>query len=401
MVICPLSILGSAGIVYMLLLRRENRLYHRLMFCLSVSDILTGLMLMLGPIPVPKETGAFLARGNEFTCSLQGFLFHMTLTSALYNVSLIVTFVLMIRYKVEERIVASRYEKYMHIISIGIPLVFGIVCWSLGLYNPVPDLGLARCFLAPSPVGCESNDDMECLRGENYKIFIIFFVMVPFVVITSTLFGGLILIWLTVRQDYRNSRRTSQYNVQNTGRAVAKQAILYGVFFFNTYLWIMMDPILEHLLKVPDGTMSRFVFRVLGEIFYFSQGVFNFFIFIRPRYSKISTARRDQTRLWAFRESVFGSKLTDSRYHHVRERRSSPAIPAESSGLKKLKDGNRQSLPVMESHETNSSAFGMTTSLKVERDGLVAGAPLQTPSDGVILEQQDRSHENLPIVYNK
>jgi hypothetical protein len=46
-------------------------------------------------------------------------------------------------------------------------------------------------------------------------------------------------------------RHHGQYNIQNTSRAVAIQSLIYGFFFFKTYVWLMIGPIVD--LAIPKS----------------------------------------------------------------------------------------------------------------------------------------------------
>lgn len=312
-VISPLSIIGSAGIIYMLCIRGEkHRLYHRIMFCISVFDIITSSMSMLGPMPVPEATGAFLAKGNTASCSAQGFFMQLTFTTGAYSACLMLAFLLMGRSEGKEETIPLHYEKFVHGTAVGFPIITGIFGVALGLFNPVPSLALQRCYIAAYPPDCDITEDVKCTRGANARAFLLFFFFIPNLILLICLLACTFLIWWTVRQQDRKARH-SQYNTRTTSRAVAVQSIIYGLFFFNTYAWLLIDPIVN--LVTPHGGSSNFVVivQLLSEFFYWSRGMFNFLIFLRPRYVRIRSIDSDQSALWACREAVFGRNLNEQR----------------------------------------------------------------------------------------
>ena len=79
-----LSAISSLTIIY-LIVRSNNRLstiYHRILFFMSVSDVISSIGMALTTIPMPtempqeKELGFYWPGnryGNEGTCSAQGF----------------------------------------------------------------------------------------------------------------------------------------------------------------------------------------------------------------------------------------------------------------------------------------------------------------------------------------
>jgi hypothetical protein len=330
MVVCPMSLLGSAAVIYMIYLRGERRLYHHMMFMISIIDMCTSFVGMFGPVPVPESTGAFLARGNTATCELQGFFNQLTISNMFYNMFLMLTFVNIVRYGAKEEALSTRYESFIHFFSLSFPIATGIAAVFLDIFNPVPDLGLLRCYIAAYPPDCDADDSIEeCTRGENYRDFLVFFALGPFLLCLLLLFGSIFLICWTIRQNDKRSRRLSQHNIRNTNRAISVQAIIYGIFFFNTYVWVLVDPIVDLLLPDDGESMFRIIVRFLSETFYGWQGFFNFLIYVRPRYVRIRSYREDQTALWVFREAVFGVKLEDPRYQtsfFSRQERSSRRI---------------------------------------------------------------------------
>lgn len=111
------------------------------------------------------------------------------------------------------------------------------------------------------------------------------------------MFTSIFLILCTIKHNSRRTSRVSQHNIQNTNRTISNQAIIYGIFFFNTYVWLLFNPILD--LSLPEekvGTFQLFC-RFLGDIFYGWKGFFNFFIYVRPRFIRIHSYRDDMSHL--------------------------------------------------------------------------------------------------------
>ena len=71
-----LSIVGSSIIVFMILRRRKVRLalmHNRLIFVMSIIDILNSLSNAVGPAAAPKESSSVIygAKGTHATCTAQ------------------------------------------------------------------------------------------------------------------------------------------------------------------------------------------------------------------------------------------------------------------------------------------------------------------------------------------
>jgi hypothetical protein len=283
-------------------------------------------------MPVPEDTGVFLAKGNTASCSAQGFILHLSISNFMYNVCLMLTFLAIVRYGGKEETIAARYEKLMHIITIGVPLIAGGVALFLQMFNPVAPLGLVRCYIAAYPPDCDITEGVECTRGANARTFQLFFSVAPVCIGLIIIFASIFLVWWTVDQNDRQTRRHGRYNTQNTSRAVAIQSLIYGFFFFNTYVWLMLGFIVVLAFPNSSGTKFGVTVRFLAEVFYWSQGFFNFLIFLRPRYIRIRSTCKHESVWWAFREAIVGVKVEDYSSNEVGRPTSRTPKYSQSSG---------------------------------------------------------------------
>jgi hypothetical protein len=90
-------------------------------------------------------------------------------------------------------------------------------------------------------------------------------------------------------------------------RQAGIQCILYGLFFANTFVW---SAILGALVAAGKFLVLDKMFAVLllANIFYPLQGVFNFMVYLRPRYVEVRKANPLQTRVWALCEIFRGNE---------------------------------------------------------------------------------------------
>jgi hypothetical protein len=314
----PLSVLGASMIIFMIVNQKmssERRLNHRLLLAISATDLITSSVNMLGPLPVRDDVGAYMAMGNVTTCSASGFLIHFFFARALYNMALMWTFLCQIRYELREEDIADKYDRRIHVVAIGYPLITGIVGLVLEVFNPVSNLGLLKCYIAPYPPDCEREDSqVECTRGEMARPYLVVATLIPVIIVVGFLFTSTFLVWWTVRQHAIQARRTSQFNVQSSMfRDVSIQSIMYGIFFFNSYVWVLINPVVDVTIG-RESSKLRVIARFLSEIFYPSQGLWTWLIFIRPRYLRIRTNFEEQSLAWVLRETVFGEKLDHAKY---------------------------------------------------------------------------------------
>jgi hypothetical protein len=147
MISAPLSIVGSCCLIYLVKSKLTSS-YNRLIFAISVIDIVLSVWFAVGALPVPVESGLQGAHGNRATCSAQGFMTTFGILSVLlYNVSLMVYFYLTICVGMPLNKI-ERIEPFLHAVSVLLPLTAAIVGLNLEVLNWG---GGFRCGVAPSP----------------------------------------------------------------------------------------------------------------------------------------------------------------------------------------------------------------------------------------------------------
>ncbi len=114
---------------------------RRLMFGLSFCDFLQSLALIVGPFSTPGSEISPLFRGNQTTCSIQGFILelggHGTL---MYTCALTYYYFCKLRRNMSDETFYTRIERKVHIIIV-------IICLSIGI------LGAAAQSLSTFPPG--------------------------------------------------------------------------------------------------------------------------------------------------------------------------------------------------------------------------------------------------------
>ena len=97
--------LSASSILVWSVLRSHIRLsstFNRLLFGLCVADIMSSCAYMLSTVMIPKEVDYFYwnARGNTTTCNLQGFLHVMGFSASLYNCSICIYYLAIVKREV-------------------------------------------------------------------------------------------------------------------------------------------------------------------------------------------------------------------------------------------------------------------------------------------------------------
>jgi len=300
----------------------KMRAYERIMLGLSMADIIYSFSLFFGPIPAPKSTEALWAIGNVHTCNLQGFLMQFGVGCTLYNAALSIYFLLTIRYNIDEKAMA-RYEKWFHIVPIGIAGLSSVACLMLNVYN----FSGRACWIGASPFGCKGSS-IPCERGENEFLLRWLFLGIWLVVIMIVMMVCMGLIYIKVRQTETNllrynfiynlrkkqeharrveerknsaddnviksslkklrismSRKSSlneeEKLARKKSRRIAQHALAYCGAFFVTWVWSIISRVLENKTgRIPFGLF------VITSFFSASQGIFTYLVFEHRRKGK-------------------------------------------------------------------------------------------------------------------
>jgi hypothetical protein len=254
-----------------------NFVYHRILFAVSIIDCISSIAFAFSFLAVPK--GIFWgAVGNTTSCEATGFLTFLLGSQLLYNFGLAVYFLLIIYYGKSQRFIASHIEPFIHTLSIILPL--GFATWSLvtDSLNPLLFEG-GWCYVYPYPPACSDLEKIECTRGLMALVIRllagIFLGAVPLVGILICM----IMIVYRVRKTFATSlRNRMQERLNERTKQTAIQSILYVA---ATLIPITLVFITQNIKN--NQKSLRFILGILVKVMIPIQGVFNFFIYIRPR----------------------------------------------------------------------------------------------------------------------
>lgn len=218
-----LSICGSLAIV-LSSYKSIDSIYQRLIFIISMADIVSSVSFIIQPFMIPSIYQPFLpfAFGNHATCSFGGFLMVFgPLIITFYSFYLSLFFYMKIKYNINENIMTKkRYPLFAHIIawtiSVGIPLA-GVIVDGYGLRFP-----LYVCALGACPIfdpGCQAQTTSQRIAVSLYVIYVSITLLLALSSVCCC-----ILLYHTVRQQlYKNrqyefqfSNRSSSHNTNST-----------------------------------------------------------------------------------------------------------------------------------------------------------------------------------------
>ena len=258
----------------MILSKREQKLReqpnNRFILMMSIMDVLQSLALMFSTLALPRSSGKYGAMGNEITCSIQGFLIQIGISVPCYNACLCIWFLLSIKYNMQPRIFAAKYERYCHAVSLGVPFLRSIIYASVDKYVPRGDL---------------------CGGAKSAILLVMVFTGVVLVLCLGTMVYCLAAIYCSFNKKEKLMRR---YSTSSSGmqwrrstflkekRQAAKQGVLYSCAFLITFLFPVLNTFIAH-----EGVSAALA--IISAIFYPLQGFFNFMFYTRRSIKRIRT----------------------------------------------------------------------------------------------------------------
>ena len=353
-----LSIYGSLSSIVLIL--RQNKLkevYHRLVFGMSVADILLTISLLLIPFLLRKDLGLPLAIGNEQTCDALGFMFQFYVASSFYNANLSLFFVCKIIYNRSDRPISKRFEPYIHVLPFFFALTFGVVGVSLQLFNP--GFLIPSCDFWHYPANCAFDDTVECERGDHTLGFAIGYGVGTFHMVVATL--AVAGTWSVYHSVQRQLHHTSSMSLDVLStedryrkrlRIVMWNSILYTAVFLNTFAVAAVATGLNAIavrkfVDDPDYEMGvgLILVRLLCYTLFPLQGFLNWIVYVRNRVARIKRVHLNRSWMWAMRHVYSSSALNSSRSGSLprvvtseRVNRPRSSVPREQMDLSDKRD---------------------------------------------------------------
>jgi len=292
--------------------KRLKSMYRRLVFGMSCMDILHSLCWVAAGLPAPKDEAAdytIHAIGNRATCNIQGLGFDIGIFgSLLYTTMLSIYFVMVVVYSKPED--AKRIEPFFHVISIFIPLGFGILTLMTKNYN---DSGTG-CWIVSYPLNCtDPHNDVECIRGEHaYEHAWVLHGIANTFCILIVIACMVRLVWFMrkrlekmnkyganefgtkVNKTESKKQRNGLRKSKNEQQKMFTQAMLYIGSLILSYMFCY----------AYEMKRNNFWLYLLEVTLLPLQGIMNFLIFIRPRVVMIMEFEPDLSYFQAFYTAI-------------------------------------------------------------------------------------------------
>jgi len=297
--------------------------YHRIMFGMSVTDIILSSALALSSLPAPIGTpDVWKSLGNRSTCKAQGFFIMFgTTASPTYFLSLQIFYFFVIKYQSSRQNVKQKVEPFLHVAPILVGLISAVVPLVTNSFNPG---SRGYCWAQDFPLHCSDNQTVDCIRGEMASTQRNFLMILPWLGIMVLVCVMMWKIYAAVRdQDARNASHNFQSSIRrrqslpNNGpqmgntsptsptspthrraslimspeelraaqyeksRKARTRILQYFVGYSLTFIFFLLDGFL-HRVKSIDNLLE-----ILTMIFYPLVGFFNLIVFVIPAVRKV------------------------------------------------------------------------------------------------------------------
>jgi hypothetical protein len=323
-----LSIMGSSTIIFKVLRDRTHATsYDRLMLGLSCTDIVSSLGWMLTPFLLPKQTSPRVwAIGTDATCSFLGFVTQLGFSSILYNGFLSYYFLATIRFGVNRRTFALRWEPWIHIFVAFFCLTTSLVGIGVGFFSEL-SVGMG-CWVNNYPEDCIFDDCTSIIIGWIYGPLPVLFSMISLIINNCIIYCHVRKVFRAaevVVGDEMNSRIVRQ-NIHK--QEVATQGFLYVAAFFFC-IWPMGAARgIEAFNKVVVDERTFYWVLVFQAAALPLQGLFNMLIYNRPNLKRVRAAYPASSWMAAMRMACLDRhipKLADLSKQEANEVRAAPS----------------------------------------------------------------------------
>jgi len=250
-------------------------------------ELLRFCHVALSTWPIPRGSGPLYAAGTTGTCTAQGFFIQLSLGAPLYNLSLAVYYLLVIKHGWSD-VKLAKLERFVHPVVAVTAFGIAIAGLPLKLYNN----SNVWCWIAP-------NDRMNSNVNANFYRWAFFYVELWLIIVIVT-----VIMMAVVVNVVQTANKTTRYSVQTTNKTtrysfrgkdaklsttVRKQALYYVSAFYVTWLALTI----LRILQTADVQVPYAIF-VLAVLLTPLQGFFNFLIYIKPRYLRYRRRRRKE-----------------------------------------------------------------------------------------------------------
>jgi len=277
-----LTFLSSCYVIHHLLYAKPQklkRLYHRLVLAMNFAALPFAFANIWGTWAVPSDTPYFTgAMGNVNTCTSQGFVKMMfSLTVATYYASLILQAFMGIRNNFKEEEYAW-IELPIHVVAYCVPCAIASMIAATENFNPSAN----GCWYAKVPRGCDSDPNVDCVRGQDIKLvgYIVWFTTIFVYFVFPALVVFFMYCWMKRHICCDEKTSTVMANPNGSGMAIIREeakkdmmhsfSLQIAVYLFSSLsTWVVI--LISNLYQLLTGTLL-YNLAILGWCIFALQG---------------------------------------------------------------------------------------------------------------------------------
>mmetsp|Transcript_31110 Transcript_31110/g.65650 ORF Transcript_31110/g.65650 Transcript_31110/m.65650 type:complete len:366 (+) Transcript_31110:328-1425(+) len=289
-----LSIIGSC-----LILRDIGKKWHKVPLTTEVVAHITVANLFiafwecfLSTWMVPKDSGAYMAKGNTATCNAQGFI-AVTMYAILalsYTILSVLYWIIVAQGWTEQKTQRRKIRFYF----LGLPIIIAVALSTPPLFFEMYNFtGTYSCNFQEYPLNCDFDPATACTRGGNARLLqtiscICSLVCTVIILVFMSLLVRSVRIQESASDRYLSKGQTKRREMT---RKTFWQAVRYFLVFFITNLPFYIYAVYDIIQASPPISIT-FIYIIVWPMF----GVFNSFVYFRPRY--LSYSMKNPEKSW-------------------------------------------------------------------------------------------------------
>mmetsp|Transcript_22154 Transcript_22154/g.33155 ORF Transcript_22154/g.33155 Transcript_22154/m.33155 type:complete len:465 (-) Transcript_22154:238-1632(-) len=220
----------ASTLIIFIIIRSERKLssvYHRIMFMMSIANILFTVAVALATLPMPakfaedgeenhlsKIDWAGPRIGNSVTCTIQGFFWIFGSMAAFsYYICLCIYYTCAIAFRMKERTIVKCVEPIMHFVTLAYSFVIALLPITESAYSPTPHD--TTCTIMGAETGENSGPALDV--ATKYTTIINIYIFASFIVI-------IICFALIIRKVVKVERMISRMSASLAKRNIKRQS---------------------------------------------------------------------------------------------------------------------------------------------------------------------------------
>lgn len=317
----------ASTLIAIMILRSNNGLkspYSRIIFGLSIADIIQSASMIISPFAVPSDSTRIYApwaKGTIDTCEAAGFFLHIGGNAVpFYTLFLSYYFLKRVKDKITPQEFARKFEFKIHAFIWLFAIIGGFVALARNDFNPTMEGSL--CIVIDHPVDCSTDPDTygTCIRGQHANIDTALIIGVPSALNFLLLVANLVRLTMHVHSQERLMRdeatsnssdvetnegylvtailcccKKNQSDLQDQDNAaptqsLAMQSLVQSSLYIFAYFLTYSFPILHVAMRLAGVNRPPWML-IIGSIFWPLGGLFNILIYTRPKVSAVRIMR--------------------------------------------------------------------------------------------------------------